>query len=91
MLSHSFEYISTTSISQIPKSEFIRFKRVGFYKYGYLVGSKWYSSKQRSEQAKTKYYASEKRKERKIEIKKSKMLVSLGITKEQYERDIKWK
>ena len=30
----------------------------------------------------------EKIKKRKIEIRKSKMLVSLGITKEQYERDV---
>lgn len=123
-------------VGQSRKTGFIRFKRVGFYMYGYLVGSKWNSKTKCSEQftikylgknftiddipteyrspsvmkyfldpkatdlpfqdshvtlflRHTKHWNTKKVKERKIATKKTKMLRDLGLTAEQYEREIR--
>lgn len=118
------------------KTGYIRFKRIGFYRYGYLVGSKWNSKRRQSYQITIKYlgknftiddipteYRSEavmrffsnpnrtdlpfqdahvalylrhtkhwnlkKIKERKIAVKKQKMLRDLGLTEEQYGKELR--
>jgi len=126
-------------VGQTRKTGYIRFKRIGFYRYGYLVGSRWNSKRRQSYQITIKYlgknftiddipteYRSEavirffsnpnrtdlpfqdshvmlflrhtrhwnkkKVKERKIAVKKQRMLQDLGLTAEQYKETIQsWK